>query len=75
MKAQKHSDRMGKTNEQLIDSFDYLSNAASLQDCTGLIPSAPLTGAELESYEELYHFLPPESSTKNIQTEESQKDE
>ena len=48
-----------KENQKLIDSYDYLSNAASSWDCTGLIPSAPLSRAELESYEEIYHFTPP----------------
>lgn len=46
-------------NQDIIDSFDYLSNAASTWDCTGLIPSSPSERAELESYEDLYHFLPP----------------
>ena len=48
-----------KVNQEIIDSFDYLSNAASTQDCTGLIPSAPQSKAELESYEEVYHYQPP----------------
>ena len=26
-------------NQKTIDDYDYLSNAASKQDCTGLIPS------------------------------------
>ena len=38
--------------------------AASFSDCTGLIPSLPQSKAELESYEELYPFLPPEASIK-----------
>lgn len=46
-------------NQKMIDSYDYLSNAASSWDCTGLIPSAPLSRSELESYEEIYHFTPP----------------
>lgn len=46
-------------NQELIDSYDYLSNAASSMDCTGLIPAAPATEAELESYESVYHYLPP----------------
>lgn len=46
------------SNQELIDSYDYLTGAASSQDCTGLIPSAPLNDAELDSYEELYPFLP-----------------
>lgn len=47
-----------KTNRQLIDDYDYLSNAASVMDCTGLIPSLPETQEELDSYEDLYHYLP-----------------
>lgn len=37
---------------------DYLSTAACT-DCTGLIPSVTSTEDELESYEELYPYLPP----------------
>ena len=40
---------MRKPNEQLIDSYDYLSNAASAQDCTGLIPSGVKDVDELEA--------------------------
>lgn len=46
-------------NEKIIDSYDYLANAASPWDCTGLIPSAPLSKEELESYESVYRFEPP----------------
>lgn len=47
------------TNQEIIDSFDYLGNAASTMDCTGLIPSAPVSEAEIESYEAIYNFRPP----------------
>lgn len=47
------------TNREIIDSYDYLSSAASAWDCTGLIPSAPMSSAELESYEAIYPFEPP----------------
>ena len=56
----------GKDDQKIIDEYDYLSNAASSQDCTGLIPSEPVSEAELESYEDLYHFLPPDSRAVNI---------
>lgn len=42
-----------------VDSFDedyFVSNSA--QDCTGLIPSLPQNSSEIQSYEELYNFLP-----------------
>ncbi len=47
-------------NREIIDSYDYLGKAASMTDCTGLIPAAPQTRAELEAYEELYPYLPPQ---------------
>lgn len=55
-----------KSNKEIIDSYDYLSNAASAQDMTGLIPSRPDSIDELESYEDMYHFLPPDSDAGNL---------
>lgn len=49
-----------KKNQKIIDDFDYLSNAASTSDCTGLIPSLPTSEAELESYNDVYQYRPPE---------------
>lgn len=46
-------------NEKIIDDYDYLGNSCSSWDCTGLIPSAPQSEAELQSYESVYHFEPP----------------
>lgn len=46
-------------NQDIIDNFDYLSNAASTHDCTGLIPSEPVDDAEREAYEDIYQYLPP----------------
>lgn len=60
-----------RSNQEIIDSYDYLSNAASSQDCTGLIPSSPQSEAELQSYEDLYHFLPPNGKAPNINSEKS----
>lgn len=54
-----------KNNQLIIDSYDYLANAASTQDCTGLIPSLPTSKAELESYEDLYHYQPPKMKQNN----------
>ena len=54
MKDVKQSTRLRPlTNQELID-------------CTGLIPSAPLSEAELDSYEELYPFLPPVPPASDI---------
>ena len=37
---------------------EQLMNVSSGQDCTGLIPTAPLNEDEYESYGEVYDFLP-----------------
>ena len=55
-----------KKNQQLIDSYDYLTHAASSTDCTGLMPTPADSSAERESYEAIYHFEPPRLNTKNI---------
>lgn len=48
-----------KENKKIIDDYDYLSNAASSQDYTGLIPFLPVSEAELESYNDVYRIYPP----------------
>lgn len=59
MDKKANNENTTQTEKQYVDSYDYLANAASSGDCTGLIPSAPLSEAELESYQELYAFEPP----------------
>lgn len=43
----------------LEKEFDYLTNACSAGDCTGLIPVMPKDQAQLDSYEALYAYRPP----------------
>ena len=62
-----------KENEKIIDDYDYLSNAASSMDCTGLIPSLPVTDAELESYNDLYQFQTPATKAKTSKHADSSK--
>lgn len=45
-----------KKNEEIIDSYDYLTNAASSMDCTGLMPTPAYTPEQRESYDAIYHF-------------------
>ena len=47
-----------KETKKLIDDYDYLSSAASATEFTGLIPSLPQNEAELESYNDIWKFLP-----------------
>lgn len=59
-----------KENEKIIDDYDYLSNAASARDCTGLIPFLPTSEAELESYNDVYQYQPPVLRVKNPDAEQ-----
>jgi len=45
-------------DKQKFVQQDYIKSGSST-DCTGLIPTAPLSDAEYDSYQELYSFLPP----------------
>ena len=47
------------TNEEIDENIFEMCNICSTTDCTGLIQVVPRTEAELESYEELYHFRYP----------------
>lgn len=47
------------------NSYDYLGKSASATDCTGLITHGPVNQAALESYQQVYSFLPPEPVPKS----------
>lgn len=46
----------------LSQDYDYLKSCSS-NDCTGAVPSAPQTSSELDSYLDVYDFLPQSSLT------------
>lgn len=73
----KNTDKTDKQreNQEIIDNFDYLSNAVSAQDCTGLIPSEPQSDAERESYQDLYayQYEPPKFPAENKSSKEQEK--
>ena len=52
-----------KENEEIIDRYDYLANAASMQDATGLIPANPFPDV-METYEDVFHYEPPKIKAK-----------
>ena len=54
-----------RQKKDLIDDFDYLSNAASTTDCTGLIPSLPQNEAELEAYNDIVQYMSPIAKNSN----------
>jgi hypothetical protein len=40
------------------NKYDIDIQSCSAMDCTGLIPAAPQSEAELEAYEDLYPYMP-----------------
>lgn len=46
-----------KKNEEIIDSYDYLTNAASTTDCTGLMPTPAYTEDQREAYDAIFHVI------------------
>lgn len=57
--ASDYTPRHYKTETPDIDIDEEL-NTCSTYDCTGLIPSAIKNDNEIESYESIYHYLPPD---------------
>ena len=52
-------------NQKVIDGYDYLGNAATSGDCTGLIPCGEVKEEELETYRDIYLFGAPRMDEKN----------
>ena len=50
----KETQKEMKKNQELIDHYDYLKNAASSTDCTGLIPALP--GGNIIPYETSWNY-------------------
>ena len=48
-----------KQHPELSEAHFAAEEAASAGDCTGLIPRAPVSESELDSYEDVYRYLPP----------------
>lgn len=58
----KETQKEMKKNQELIDHYDYLKNAASSTDCTGLIPALPESEDELDAYNDVYQYQTPPSN-------------
>ena len=47
-------------NKSADTDWEIDIQSCSATDCTGLIPALPESDAELEHYQDLYHYLPDE---------------
>ncbi|WP_434310952.1 hypothetical protein [Hominifimenecus sp. rT4P-3] len=59
MKNTRDSDKKYRISQETLQ-------AASITDCTGLIPAAPVTMEEYESYRDVYSFVPPYDEKEDI---------
>ena len=67
MKSEKKEAKKGKTESTTSkNNYDIDIQTCSTMDCTGLIPAAPQSEAELEAYEDLYPYMP---HAKNVDKE------
>lgn len=53
-----------RRNQRVIDAYDYLGNAATSGDCTGLIPEGEVKEEDLETYRDIYLFGAPKMEEK-----------
>ncbi len=55
-----NTEKNSKTARETFQNMDYDVDiqSCSSMDCTGLIPSLPLSDAEVENYNQLYKFMP-----------------
>ena len=64
-----------KAQRKPTDNFDYLANAASATDCTGLIPSLPQTEDELDSYNDIVQYMSPAAKNTAADGQDVRPDE
>ena len=60
-KQQPWSSQMSRHTAK-YDPMDVDIQSCSATDCTGLIPALPQTDAEVEHYNQMYHFMPGKTS-------------
>lgn len=59
----KNTDAQKHPVPEFSQPYDYVK-ASSIMDCTGSVPRPPQTSAELDSYLDVYDFLPHSALTQ-----------
>lgn len=57
--------RHGTLNTKKADDYDYLANSATGMDCTGLMNRTAMNESEMEAYQDVYQYLPPNVRVEN----------
>lgn len=60
-------------NTYQTEDYDYLANSATGMDCTGLMYRTPVNEAEMESYQQVYQYLPPNVKLDSVDGKNSHK--
>lgn len=55
------------------EDYDYLANSATGMDCTGLMYRSPSDESEMESYQDVYQYLPPNVKLDSLDGKNSHK--
>lgn len=55
------------------EDYDYLTNSATGMDCTGLMYRTPSNEAEMEAYQDVYQYLPPNVKLDSLDGKNSHK--
>ena len=68
----------GQDEEEILktyqtEDYDYLANSATGMDCTGLMHRTPSNENEMESYQEVYQYLPPNVRVDAMDGKDSHK--
>lgn len=51
--------RHGELHTNKAEDYDYLANSAAGMDCTGLMNRTAMNESEMEAYQDVYQYLPP----------------
>lgn len=55
------------------EDYDYLANSATGMDCTGLMHRTAVDESELENYQQVYQYLPPNVKVDSMDGKDSHK--
>lgn len=55
------------------EDYDYLTNSANGMDCTGLMYRTAVNESEMENYQQVYQYLPPNVKVDSMDGKDSHK--
>ncbi len=65
--------RHGVLHTNKVEDYDYLANSAAGMDCTGLMNRTAMNESEMEAYQDVYQYLPPNVKVDGVSSPEKTK--